>query len=605
MTFRVLLLIALIVAVVGEAHAQGNGPGFHASVIFGGGCNAAQNQTVSSPTAPATVGPDAAPCVSGTAIAAAEAAATTLRASSQSAHECCGTSSGATGRARIQIENVVIAGPAAPSIPVSLNFRMRGTLASHPNFGQAGVFLFVRLSGFNTLMQSTSAIDMSSTGILNQTGVFAPLSLGFPASAIDQAFVTPVTNAAPNQPLRLDFELMVYSDMAGVGTTESDFFTGQSGVALPLGVPVFNLPPGYTVDIPELNIVNNYVALPATLNGDIFIVGSNASEVSLPGVTEVTGNISINDNATLTSIDLSELDTVDGNVNINDNATLTSLDLSELDTVDFNVSINDNATLTSIDLSELDTVDFNVSITDNTSASSIDLSQLDTTGGTIDISGNEAATGIDLSELDTVGGAVDISANTSATGIDLSELDSVGGTIDIDGNTSATGVDLSQLDTVGGAVDISGNTSATGIDLSDVDFVDGPVTIANNGPCTAVTLGSLATVGGDLTVESCGTGTFTPGPAAAGGNMTLTTSGYTLITGTTAAGTTTVSNATPDAAHDGAAAGRQLRGTGQLLDRSARPRDARARVGPDRRRRHRQHRSGGRLSVHVWRANAQ
>ena len=410
MTFRVLLLIALIVAVVGEAHAQGNGPGFHASVIFGGGCNAAQNQTVSSPAAPATVGPDAAPCVSGTAIAAAEAAATTLRASSQSAHECCGTSSGATGRARIQIENVVITGPAAPSIPVSLNFRMRGTLASHPNFGQAGVFLFVRLSGFNTLMQSTSAIDMSSTGILNQTGVFAPLSLGFPASAIDQQFVTPVTNAAPNQPLRLDFELMAYSDMAGAGATESDFFTGQSGVALPLGVPVFNLPPGYTVDIPELNIVNNYVALPATLNGDIFIVGSNASEVSLPGVTEVTGNIIINDNAAAIIIDLGELDTADGNVIINDNTAATTIDLGELDTADGNVIINDNTAATTIDL-ELDTVDGNVIIND-TLRRTIDSMSV----------GNTSATGIDLGSLTTATPSVSAAillrpASTSASSI--------------------------------------------------------------------------------------------------------------------------------------------------------------------------------------------
>ena len=544
MTFRVLLLIALIVAVVGEAHAQGNGPGFHASVIFGGGCNAAQNQTVSSPTAPATVGPDAAPCVSGTAIAAAEAAATTLRASSQSAHECCGTSSGATGRARIQIENVVIAGPAAPSIPVSLNFRMRGTLASHPNLGQAGVFLFVRLSGFNTLMQSTSAIDMSSTGILNQTGVFAPLSLGFPASAIDQAFVTPVTNAAPNQPLRLDVELMAYSDMAGVGTTESDFFTGQSGVALPLGVPVFNLPPGYTVDIPELNIVNNYVALPATLNGDIFIVGSNASEVSLPGVTEVTGNIIINDNAAAIIIDLGELDTADGNVIINDNTAATTIDLGELDTADGNVIINDNTAATTIDLGELDTADGNVIINDNTAATTIDLASLDT-ANIVDVSGNTSATGIDLGSL-TTANTVGVSGNTAATGIDLSQLDTVGVTVSVANNTAASGIDLGSLTTVN-TVDVSGNTSATGIDLASLTTANGSITVTNNGPCTAVTLGSLATVVGDLTVESCGTGTFTPGPAAADGNMTLTTSGYTLVTGTTAAGTTTVSNATTDA----------------------------------------------------------
>ena len=241
-------------------------------------------------------------------------------------------------------------------------------------------------------------------------------------------------------------------------------------------------------------------------------------------MSEVTGSVNISQNGSLNSIDLSGATSIGGNVNIDDNASLTSIDLSSATSIGGNVNIDDNASLSSIDLSELDTV-----------------------GGTIDISGNTSATGIDLSELDTVDATIDISGNTSATGIDLSELDTVGGTIDISGNTSATGIDLSELDTVGGTIDISGNTSATGIDLGELDFVGGTVTIANNGPCTAVTLGSLATVVGDLTVESCGADTFTPGSASASGDTTLTTAGYTTISGTTAAGTTTVSNATPDA----------------------------------------------------------
>ena len=414
-----------------SAWAQGNGPGFHAGVLFNGGCSAAFNQVVSSPTAPATAGPTAVPCISGTATAAGEAAASALRASSHSAHECCGTASASNGRARIQIENIVIVGPPAAAIPVSINFRMRGTLSTNPDFGQAGVSLFVALSGFNTLMQSVSAIDMSSTAILNQTGVFAPLALTFPASAIDQAFVTPVVNAAPNQPLRLDFELMAYSDMAGLGATKSDFFSDQAGVTLPFGVPVFNLPPGYTVNIPELNIVNNYVALPATIDGDIFIVGTNASEISLPSVSAVTGSLNVSDNAVATTIDLGSLLTVAGNVDVSNNAVATNIDLGAL-----------------------------------------------TTAGSVDVSGNTSATGIDLGELDTVNGALDVTSN---------------------------------------------------------------------GACTTVILGSLLTVTGDLHIESCGTGTFTPGPVSAGGNTTLDTTGYGVVTGTTAAGSSTISNATADA----------------------------------------------------------
>ena len=69
--------------------------------------------------------------------------------------------------------------------------------------------MFIGLSGFNTLFRSTSLIDFTPSGILNQTGVFAPLSLGFPSAVFGQSFATPAFNAAPNQPLRFDLELMV------------------------------------------------------------------------------------------------------------------------------------------------------------------------------------------------------------------------------------------------------------------------------------------------------------------------------------------------------------------------------------------------------------
>lgn len=86
--------------------------------------------------------------------------------------------------------------------------------------------------------------------------------MNFPTGTIDQTFVTPVANAAPNQPLRFEIQLQAGTAMAGLGATETDFFTGGNGLFLPFGTPVFNLPPGYTINIPELNIVNNFVQLP-------------------------------------------------------------------------------------------------------------------------------------------------------------------------------------------------------------------------------------------------------------------------------------------------------------------------------------------------------
>ena len=503
------LAAILGLAIAPTAQAQGNGPGFHAAVIFGGGCPAASSQTVSAPSAPATVGPVAVPCISGSATAAGEAGASTMRVSSLSEHVCCGTGSASNGRARFQIENVVITGPAAPSIPVSINFQMRGTLTSDPNFGQAGVSLFVRLSGFNTLMQSTSAIDFSSTGILNQTGVFAPLSLAFPATAIDQPFATPVANAAPNQPLRLDFEMMAYSDMAGLGATESDFL-----LALPFGVPVFNLPPGYTVSIPELNIVNNFVALPATISGDLFIVGTNASEISVGTVSHVTGS----------------------------------------------VGIMNNAAASSINLPALSIVDFNVAIAFNQLASSIDL-----------------------------GVAHDCGRRRQHRSR----------TRQRPASTSEHSRPQTETSTV------SEQPGSVSIDLSALQSVGGSFNVSNNGPCPSVIIGALLTVAGNLTLESCGSGAFSLGPAAVGGDANVNTIGYTTVGGSTAAGTTTISNATADARVTVHLPAGSFVTPVSFSAHAPRPADLAARSGPRRGRRRSDSRSDCRLPDHVWRADAQ
>lgn len=121
------------------------------------------------------------------------------------------------------------------------------------------------------------------------------------------------------------------------------------------------------------------------------------------------------------------------------------------------------------------------------------------------------------------------------------------GNVNIVNNPLATIIDCQFLTSVGGAVAVSEKTAAGTIDLGSLRTVTGNVTIANNGPCTNVTMGTLNSVTGNLTVQSCGTGAFTPGSAAPGGNTTLATTGYTTVSGTTARGSTTVGNRTAEA----------------------------------------------------------
>jgi hypothetical protein len=85
------------------------------------------------------------------------------------------------------------------------------------------------------------------------------------------------------------------------------------------------------------------------------------------------------------------------------------------------------------------------------------------------------------------------------------------------------------------------------VDLNSLTTANGDVTVTNNGPCTNVTLGALTTVAGNLIIETCGTGTFTAGAVAPSGNTSLATTGYAAVNGSTANGTTTLSNRTSEA----------------------------------------------------------
>jgi uncharacterized delta-60 repeat protein len=220
--------------------------------------------------------------------------------------------------------------------------------------------------------------------------------------------------------------------------------------------------------------------------------------------------------------------------------------LDGLTSVGGNLHIIDTA-LTSIVLPGLTSVGGAVDINGNSATTTIDLGNLETVGGTVDVNGNSASTTIDLGSLETVSGSVAVSTNTSVTSIDLGNLQTVGGDVAVSGNTSATSIDFSQLTVVGGDVNVSGNSSATSVDFSSLETAGGDVNVSGNGSCTTVLFPELDSVSGNLTVESCGTGTFSLTGTSTGGSLLAWTTGYDTMTGMTAAGSTTLSNATSQA----------------------------------------------------------
>ena len=91
---------------------------------------------------------------------------------------------------------------------------------------------------------------------------------------------------------------------------------------------------------------------------------------------------------------------------------------------------------------------------------------------------------------------------------------------------------------------MGGNTSAATIDLGSLGAAS-EVEITNNG-AAEVTL-DLTSVSGDVTIESSGTGTFSMGDGSPGGAVDLGLSGYTTVSGATAGGETSITNATTEA----------------------------------------------------------
>lgn len=181
----------------------------------------------------------------------------------------------------------------------------------------------------------------------------------------------------------------------------------------------------------------------------------------------------------------------------------------------------------------------------NTGDTVINLSCITTVTGDLILTGNSAGV-ISMSEIGTVGGSVEISGNTAAGTISMAELDTVGGTVEITGNTSAGTISLADLGTVGGSVEISGNTAAGVISMGELGAVAGDLDITDNGAAT-VEVGGLQEVSGNVTIDSSGTGTFTLGDGSPAGNLDLDLNGYTSVSGSTAGGETSVSNATAEA----------------------------------------------------------
>ncbi|MEP7366695.1 MAG: PEP-CTERM sorting domain-containing protein [Acidobacteriota bacterium] len=187
-------------------------------------------------------------CVSGASSSEAVAAPEGIGIGSSTYHYCCGSASESNALAQFATE-FTVKGPAGPAIAISMNFLLEGAA----------------IATVDASWGLTIDTGIFGTGYIDSSGRNEGLLTGFVAVdggiAIGGAFTTPSILLAPNttQPFRLT--LSGGTGANGSGNANLDFVDTMS---LPTTGPVFNLPSGYTVDIPDLYVFDNRFLPPGT-----------------------------------------------------------------------------------------------------------------------------------------------------------------------------------------------------------------------------------------------------------------------------------------------------------------------------------------------------
>eukprot|EP00808_Paulinella_micropora_P000139 g45092.t1 len=220
------------------------------------------------------------------------------------------------------------------------------------------------------------------------------------------------------------------------------------------------------------------------------LVGCSMHIIKTVGVRAVCGDVLINNNPALTSVDLSSIECgVYGSLKIMDNPKLSAVNIPNLAISGGNlarstlgVEISGNPLLKLLKLSSLWIAKNGVAITDLANLTSLDMGKLRTVYNTLDIEGHPKLPSVMLPSLWRVQGSMKIANNSQVESIEA-RLDSgerVRGNLIISDNTR---VDLIALgfDSVGGNLTIERNGELRLLDLSRLALVAQNLQVRNNG----------------------------------------------------------------------------------------------------------------------------
>ncbi|MEP7365018.1 MAG: PEP-CTERM sorting domain-containing protein [Acidobacteriota bacterium] len=155
---------------------------------------------------------------------------------------CCGTFSQASSVAEFAT-TFTISGAGGQPIPVSLNFNLEG-LAFKREGGYWAIFVDAFPFGTGSVDSNGATSGFLGGALVNDGDLVA-----------SGLVVTPEVMLLPNTLINFLFRLTAVSISAGQTSLSHVEFADTA--SLPLTGPVFNLPDGYTVDIPDLFVANN------------------------------------------------------------------------------------------------------------------------------------------------------------------------------------------------------------------------------------------------------------------------------------------------------------------------------------------------------------
>jgi len=313
---------------------------------------------------------------------------------------------------------------------------------------------------------------------------------------------------------------------------------------VPAEGPVFELPPGYSANSTDLNVVDNQYmgaapypaiasqpsdAFPCLDATATFTVAATASGTPTyqwrkGGVALVNGGrISGADSTTLSiaNVEASDVGSYDCRVT-NDFGTATSdpamltigvcpivvtaatpqTYLDGLATAPMGLVMENVPDRPTLLLPALTSVGGVFGVVGNATLATLGADLLNNVTGNATISDNPLLGSVVLPGLTQLGGGLTVVNNTSATTIDFSALGGVGEGVTVTDNPGATTIDFSALGGVGEGVTVTDNPGATTIDFSALGGVGEGVTVTDNPGATTIDFSALGGVGESVTVRN-------------------------------------------------------------------------------------------------------